>query len=101
MCEVATEIAFTARRDDVSRPGHVLIDDPVIDDVLKFWKSDFRIEPFGYKQASYATTPFDALTSAIEMAKVILYFRYHDWVFIGEDGQNLLTDADIMDFDSD
>ena len=101
MCGVATEIGFTAWKDDVSRPGYVLIDDPVIDEVLKFWKSDFRIEPFGYKRAGYATTSFDALTAAIEMVKVILYFRYHDWVFIGEDGQNLLTDADIMNFDSD
>jgi len=35
------------------------------------------------------------------MVKVIIYFKYHDWVFIGEDGNNILTVDDIRKLESD
>ena len=97
---MATRIAFTANKVDNCCPGNVLINDPVVDEVLKFWRSDFQIEPFGFARSGYGTTPFDAITSEIVMVKAVLYFKYFDWSFIGEDGQNILTDADIEELEN-
>ena len=97
---MGAKFLVTAVSNGVQRPGHISIGDPVIDEVLKFWRSDFQIEPFGFARAGYGTTPFDAMTSAIVMVKAVLYFKYYNWSFIGEDGQNILTDADIEELES-
>ena len=97
---MGAKFLVTAVNNGVQRPGHISVGDPVIDEVLRFWRSDFQIEPFGFARAGYGTTPFDSMTSAIVMVKAVLYFKYYDWSFIGEDGQNILTDADIQELES-
>lgn len=96
---MGAKFLVTAVNNGVQRPGHISISDPVIDEVLRFWRSDFQIEPFGFSRSGYGTTPFDSMTSAIVMVKAVLYFKYYDWRFIGEDGQNILTDADIEELE--
>lgn len=98
---VGARFSIKAIRDNEKRPGYISIGDPLIDEASKFWKCRFGVEPFGYERFGYGTTPFESMASAIEMVKVILYFKYHDWVFIGEDGNNILTVDDIRKLESD